>query len=103
MREKGRNGKFVCPCCGYASLDESSTWEICQICFWEDDGQDDPKAEECWGGPNKVSLAEGRKNYLSHGASDLNELEHVRNPLPEEDQVRVYKLERNRVVDANKT
>jgi len=25
---------------------------ICPVCFWEDDGQDDPKAHKVWGGPN---------------------------------------------------
>jgi hypothetical protein len=23
-------------------------WDICPVCFWEDDGQDDPHADEVW-------------------------------------------------------
>ncbi|MDQ0194587.1 rubrerythrin [Paenibacillus wynnii] len=38
--------KFTCPCCGYKTLDEEppGTYDICKICFWEDDGVqfDDP-------------------------------------------------------------
>ena len=30
---------YTCPCCGYKTLEECSpgTFEICPICFWEDD------------------------------------------------------------------
>jgi hypothetical protein len=42
----------TCPACGYPTLDERSAWEICAICWWEDDGQDDLEADEVWGGPN---------------------------------------------------
>ncbi|AXP81603.1 hypothetical protein CJ739_2530 [Mariniflexile rhizosphaerae] len=42
----------TCPSCGYPTLDERNTWEICGICFWEDDGQDDQDADKVYGGPN---------------------------------------------------
>jgi hypothetical protein len=32
--------KVACPCCGYLTLTEKAGDEICQICFWHDDGQD---------------------------------------------------------------
>ena len=41
-----------CPACGYLTLDERCSWEICLICFWEDDGQDDFDADKVYGGPN---------------------------------------------------
>lgn len=42
--------------------------EICNVCWWEDVGQDDPRANEVWGGPNgKYSLCAARANFLSHG------------------------------------
>jgi hypothetical protein len=64
-RERGR---FTCPCCGYPSLRERHAYEICPICFWEDDGQDDAEANEVWGGPNKdYSLAEARANFERFG------------------------------------
>lgn len=41
-----------CPSCGYPTLDERCSWDICSICFWEDDGQDDEDADKVFGGPN---------------------------------------------------
>jgi hypothetical protein len=35
-----------CPCCGYLTLMERAGYEICDVCWWEDDGQDDPHADE---------------------------------------------------------
>ncbi|MBL1704243.1 hypothetical protein DXB51_09685 [Bacillus cereus] len=31
--------KYTCPCCGYETLEEEppGTYEICSICYWEDD------------------------------------------------------------------
>lgn len=56
--------RFKCPCCGYPTLDERAAYDICVLCNWEDDGQDDPNADEVWGGPNAgYSLTEARKNF----------------------------------------
>ena len=58
------NDKFSCPCCGYPTLCERGRYDICELCNWEDDGQDDPHADEVWGGPNYTySLAEARINF----------------------------------------
>jgi hypothetical protein len=58
----------TCPCCGYLTLEERGSYEICPVCWWEDDGQDDPRADEVWGGPNGVfSLADGRRNTERYG------------------------------------
>jgi cysteine-rich CPCC protein len=57
-----------CPCCRFPTLAERSAWHICAVCWWEDDGQDDPRADEVWGGPNEdYSLSAARANFLSHG------------------------------------
>ena len=59
--------------------------EICKVCFWHDDGQDDPNADEVWGGPNKdLSLAQARDNFRAFGAWHKESLPHVRPPKPEE-------------------
>jgi len=29
--------KYTCPCCGYKTLDDEHEYEICPICYWEDD------------------------------------------------------------------
>jgi len=50
------------------TLGERAAYEICAVCWWEDDGQDDAHADEIWGGPNKgYSLTSARKNYAAHG------------------------------------
>jgi len=74
-----------CPCCGLKTLGERGGYEICAVCFWEDDGQDDDDADEVLGGPNgDLSLSMGRANYKAFGASREQDLPHVRPPLPEE-------------------
>ena len=73
--------KYTCPCCGYQTLDEvpPGTYEICSICFWEDDGVqfDDPDYE---GGANQPSLKQAQKNYVLFGACDESYIESVRKP-----------------------
>jgi len=60
-----------CPSCGYPTLDERCTWDICSICFWEDDGQDDQDANQVLGGPNgDYSLTQHRIEW----SKNLNEL-----------------------------
>ena len=76
---------YRCPCCHYKTLHSRAGFEICPICFWEDDGQDDHDAEEVRGGPNySLSLTEARKNFSEFGASARRVLEHVRAPLADE-------------------
>jgi hypothetical protein len=40
------------PCCGYLTLCGRAGYEICPVCFWEDDRQDSHDADEVRGGPN---------------------------------------------------
>jgi hypothetical protein len=55
---------YLCPCCRYPTLSERGQYFICELCNWEDDGQDDPHADEAWGGPNGAySLSEARANF----------------------------------------
>jgi hypothetical protein len=53
-------GMIACPCCGRATLTARGTYQICPVCFWEDDGQDTADADVMRGGPNHVSLRDGR-------------------------------------------
>lgn len=56
-----RKQKNTCPACGYPTLAERNAWNICGLCWWEDDGQDDSEADKVWGGPNgSYSLTEYR-------------------------------------------
>ncbi|MFD0321268.1 CPCC family cysteine-rich protein [Lysobacter gummosus] len=65
-----QNLPLRCPCCGGETLDERGQYEICSVCHWEDDGQDDDDADEIRGGPNRdLSLTQARANYLQFGTS----------------------------------
>lgn len=60
-------------------------FEICEVCFWEDDGQDDMDADECKGGPNgPLSLHQARINYRQFGACEEKMFPNVRPPRAEE-------------------
>src|SRR6266496_3736756 len=77
--------RFACPCCRYLTLDERGGYEICPVCLWEDDGQDDQDAARVRGGSNGfLSLDEARRNYVAFGACDDKSRQHVRPPLPHE-------------------
>ena len=74
-----------CPCCSFLTLCENppGTYEICPVCFWEDDGVQfsDP---DYVGGANHISLNQARRNYAEFGAAEHRVLKWVRKPLPEE-------------------
>lgn len=85
--------KYTCPCCGYKTLDEEppGTFDICEICFWEDDSIqfEDPDYE---GGANVPSLRQAQKNYLAFGAYDKHCLKFVRKPTKEDEKNLNWKL-----------
>jgi hypothetical protein len=74
-----------CPCCGCRTLPERGSFDICPVCFWEDDGQDEHDADVIRGGPNgNLSLTQARANYLQYGACEKSMVDNVRAPRPEE-------------------
>ena len=85
LNARPRDLPLRCPCCGCKTLSERTAFEICEVCFWEDYGQDDGDADECRGGPNgSLSLREARANYLRCGACEESMIGNVRPPRPEE-------------------
>ena len=76
---------YPCPCCGFKTLSERGGFDICQVCYWEDDGQDDHDADVVRGGPNyTLSLTKARENFREFGACEKKHMKHVRPPTPEE-------------------
>ena len=76
--------KYTCPCCSYNALTEPpGSYDICPLCFWEDDKaqSDDPDFE---GGANKVSLRQAQNNFHELGAAEPRFLGRVRRPTKEE-------------------
>jgi hypothetical protein len=74
-----------CPCCGCLTLtrEPPGTFEVCEVCFWEDDPVqfEDPAYR---GGANAVSLTEARANFAHYGAVDEGARESVLPARPEE-------------------
>jgi len=85
MYKKNSYGNYQCPCCGYYTLKDSyeNTFELCEVCFWENDGIQfgDPDYE---GGANGVSLNQARENFSKFGACDEWSTGSVRQPTAEE-------------------
>jgi hypothetical protein len=76
---------YRCPCCKFKTLHERGGDEICPVCFWQDDGQDEHDADEVRGGPNHtLSLRQAQGNFEKIGAVEERVLEYVRPPTPDE-------------------
>ena len=74
-----------CPCCNFRTLRERGGFEICPVCDWEDDGQDDTDADKVRGGPNQdLSLTKARENFERCGACDERSIGRVRAAREEE-------------------
>lgn len=77
--------KYACPCCGYRTLESEppGSYEICPVCWWEDDGVQfrDPTLT---GGANSLSLNEARANYRRYGVTCAEGRGYVRPPQPGE-------------------
>ena len=77
--------KYLCPCCGYYTFSENlgGSYDICNVCFWEDDliQMNNP---DYAGGANDVSLKQARKNFKEFGACEKRFLQFVRKPFDDE-------------------
>jgi hypothetical protein len=82
---RGASGRWSCPCCGCFTLDEEppGTFQICPVCWWEDDRVqfDDP---DFAGGANAPCLRRARFEYLFTGVADPDHRAHTRPPREHE-------------------
>ncbi|WP_409997862.1 CPCC family cysteine-rich protein [Bradyrhizobium sp. SZCCHNS3002] len=69
INEPPSDSGYRCPCCRFLTLRERGGFEMCPVCYWEDDGQDEHDA---------------RRNFKDCGASDPAYRAHVRPPRDEE-------------------
>ncbi len=72
----------TCPCCGYRTLPDRGAYDLCPVCWWEDDGAETDA--ESLNGPNGTTLAEGQRLYQRYGTSALHGVHKVRPPSPSE-------------------
>ena len=97
--------KYKCFCCGHVTLDSRAGYDICPVCFWEDDAYlliyekekiitslynklDDIDEEMLMDIPSQanhgLTLREGRENYKRFGACEEEMVEYVRKPRKDE-------------------
>ncbi|WP_350352756.1 CPCC family cysteine-rich protein [Microbacterium sp. A8/3-1] len=71
---------YPCACCGYLTLSgPPGSYEICDVCWWEDDAVQ-LRYPELRGGANHPSLVEAQATFQAHGSSDLQLSSHTRPP-----------------------
>ena len=81
LRKQATIIRCQCPCCGYYTLNSKNMYDICPVCYWENEPIEDPNEfNEC----NGVSLNEARKNYISFGYSKKRNKLWVRKPRKKE-------------------
>jgi hypothetical protein len=66
-----QNEIVYCDCCKYDTILNHYDYEICSICYWEDDQ---------YGGANKVTLHQAQKNFKEFGACEERFIRDVRKP-----------------------
>lgn len=90
--------KYKCLCCGYRTLEAHGEYDICPVCFWEDDAylifsetairgiyyDNEPTGCELLdipsGANDGLTLRQGQENYRSFGACTKEMLPYVRKP-----------------------
>jgi len=90
--------KYKCLCCGCRTLDSRGEYDICPVCYWEDDAYlilseesikgiyyDSELSESDLmdipsGANHGLTLRQGQENYRSFGACEKEMLPYVRKP-----------------------
>lgn len=77
--------RYACPCCDFLTLTQppSGSFEICLVCWWEDDGIQFNDLDYA-GGANGPSLRQARATFQRLGVSEPRLLKNARSPLPDE-------------------
>ncbi|MFE4709569.1 CPCC family cysteine-rich protein [Paenibacillus sp. NPDC056722] len=63
---------YSCPCCEFKTLPIKGEYEICLVCFWEDDGN---TYLNYYSSPNHMTLAHARENFVEYGAVNETSLQ----------------------------
>jgi hypothetical protein len=66
-----------CPCCDYFTLDERYDWDICPVCFWEDEPYDPSHPDSPAPANHGLTLRQARANFRDFGACEAAMLKHV--------------------------
>jgi hypothetical protein len=83
MDDRAPGPRFPCPCCGHLVFDgPPGSYQICPICWWEDDALQLEFATTLGGGANRPTLLEAQRSFLEIGACEASALGHVRTVSP---------------------
>ena len=67
-----------CPCCGYKTLTERRAWDICEVCYWEDDIVENLDIESA---ANRMTLRQAKENFKKIGACEARLLQYTEKEL----------------------
>ncbi|GAB4135593.1 MAG: CPCC family cysteine-rich protein [Planctomycetaceae bacterium] len=78
-------GNVTCFICGHRTLDKRCDWDICPVCFWEDDvfvtnGEDIASVAN-----HGMMVSQAQANFIMFGASSKDAIPHVRPPKYDEE------------------
>ena len=68
------NVLIKCQCCGYKTIESFGDYDICPVCFWEDDTT---STDDHYSDVNKMTLGEAKKNFQLFGASSKRRLQFI--------------------------
>jgi hypothetical protein len=64
----------VCPCCRFRTILERNSYEVCPVCFWEDDGTIEG---DRYSNANHMTLRDARTNFARIGAVSESALPYI--------------------------
>ncbi|OKP73899.1 hypothetical protein A3842_21400 [Paenibacillus sp. P3E] len=65
---------YSCPCCEFKTLPTKGEYDICPVCFWEDDGN---RELSYFSSPNHMTLAQARENFVEFGGVKQSSLKYL--------------------------
>lgn len=82
---KSNGSPGYCPVCGYDTIPNIGKYNLCDICYWEDDSiqRDNPDSDV---GANNTSLTQARKTYREVGACESRLTGYTRKPTASDER-----------------
>jgi Cysteine-rich CPCC len=76
--------KNNCQVCSNRTISNKGAFEICPVCYWEDEGEIKNPSKPTGGPNNDLSLEQARLNFKKYGAVSEEFKEKVRPPHSDE-------------------
>ena len=74
----------ACLVCGHLTVSEPGHFEICPVCFWEDEGDIVDPNIPTYGPNGDLSLTGAKENYSKYGAIEKQYIDKVRPAMDSE-------------------